>query len=114
MTSLYLQNVVALVMIVVRWCIPDMSSRLHDQIRREAYITNEIIIQQEAMRARSYAFGGETGSEEGDRIPCAEWGHLSGSDLDLAMLARHELETDNAVRRRLAEETYSSDHPVMV
>jgi hypothetical protein len=24
------------------------------------------------------------------------------------------LETDNAVRRRLAEETYSSDHPVMV
>jgi hypothetical protein len=91
-----------------------MSSRLHDQIRREAYITNEIIIRQETMRARGYAFGGETGSEEGERIPCAEWGHLSGSDLDLAMLARHELETDDAVRKRLAGETYSSDRPVMV
>lgn len=104
----------AVVMIMVRWCIPDMSSRLHDQIRREAYITNEIIIRQETMRARGYAFGGETGSEEGERIPCAEWGHLSGSDLDLAMLARHELETDDAVRKRLAGETYSSDRPVMV
>jgi hypothetical protein len=29
-------------------------------------------------------------------------------------LARHELETDDAVRKRLAGETYSSDRPVMV
>lgn len=39
-------------MIVVRWCIPDMSGELKDQIRREAYITNEIIIHQEALRAQ--------------------------------------------------------------
>ncbi|KAL6259932.1 hypothetical protein P5V15_009842 [Pogonomyrmex californicus] len=45
------ENVVALVMIFVRWCIPDMSSKLRDRIRREAYITNEIIIHQEALRA---------------------------------------------------------------
>lgn len=47
-----LQNVVAIVMILVRWGIPDMSGDLHDKIRREAYITNEIIIEQEAKRAR--------------------------------------------------------------
>lgn len=39
-------------MILVRWGIPDMSGDLHDKIRREAYITNEIIIEQEAKRAR--------------------------------------------------------------
>ncbi|EDW15082.1 anoctamin-1 isoform X3 [Drosophila mojavensis] len=46
------ENFVALVMILVRWCIPDMSVELRDQIRREVYITNEIIIDQEAQRAR--------------------------------------------------------------
>lgn len=45
------QNVVAIVMILVRWAIPDMSAELRDKIRREAYITNEIIIKQEALRA---------------------------------------------------------------
>lgn len=39
-------------MLLVRWAIPDMSGDLRDQIRREAYITNEIIIKQEAIRAR--------------------------------------------------------------
>lgn len=38
-------------MILVRWCIPNMSQKLRDKIRREAYITNEIIIHQEALRA---------------------------------------------------------------
>ncbi|EDW38547.1 GL11957 [Drosophila persimilis] len=46
------ENFVALVMILVRWCIPDMSVELRDQIRREVYVTNEIIIEQEAHRAR--------------------------------------------------------------
>jgi len=45
------QNIVALVMIFIRWCIPDMSAKLRNRIRREAYITNEIIIHQEALRA---------------------------------------------------------------
>ncbi|KAG9429833.1 anoctamin-1-like isoform X4 [Apis mellifera carnica] len=45
------ENIVALVMILVRWCIPDMNPKLRDKIRREAYITNEIIIQQETLRA---------------------------------------------------------------
>lgn len=40
-------------MIIVRWVIPDQSQKLKDQIRREAYITKEIIIKQETLRARS-------------------------------------------------------------
>lgn len=111
---LCLQNVVAAVMIVVHWCIPNISSRLHDQIRQEAYITNEIIINQETLRARGCSFGGDASSGDGDRNPCAEWGHLSGSDVDLSMLARHELETANATQKRLAWEIHSSDHPETV
>lgn len=38
-------------MILVRWIIPDMSNSLRKRIRREIYITNEIIIQHEAHRA---------------------------------------------------------------
>lgn len=42
-----------MVMIFVRWCIPDIPASLRDQIRREAYITNEIIIHQESMKMKS-------------------------------------------------------------
>lgn len=44
-------------MILVRWAIPDMSAELRDKIRREAYITNEIIIKQEALRAHHLTNG---------------------------------------------------------
>lgn len=47
-------------MIWVRWAIPDMSAELRDKIRREAYITNEIIIKQEAERARNLSNGKES------------------------------------------------------
>jgi anoctamin-1 len=40
-------------MILVRWCIPDTPRGLREQIRREAYLTNQLIIEQEARRARS-------------------------------------------------------------
>ncbi|CAG9782709.1 unnamed protein product [Diatraea saccharalis] len=45
------ENVVALVMIIVRWAIPDMSGELRDRIRREAYVINTFIL--EETRARS-------------------------------------------------------------
>ncbi|XP_065163177.1 anoctamin-5 isoform X2 [Atheta coriaria] len=47
------ENVVAIVMIMVRWCIPDVPKDLRAQIRREVFITNEIIIKQETLRAQS-------------------------------------------------------------
>ncbi|KAF2902509.1 hypothetical protein ILUMI_03671, partial [Ignelater luminosus] len=47
------ENVVACVIILVKWLIPDVPRALRDQIRRENYLTNEIIIKQEALRATS-------------------------------------------------------------
>lgn len=47
-----MQNVVVLVMLLVQWCVPDMPGYLKDKIRREAFITSEIIIKQETERAR--------------------------------------------------------------
>jgi hypothetical protein len=91
-----------------------MSSRLHDQIRQEAYITNEIIIYQETLRARGCVVVGDPSGGDGDRNPCAEWDHLLGSDLDSSRLARHEMEIADGTRKRLAKETHFSDHPVAV
>ncbi|XP_044743761.1 anoctamin-4 isoform X2 [Chrysoperla carnea] len=87
------ENVVAVVMIVVRWGIPDMSTELKERIRRETFITNEIIIKQETLRAQSGEYKkDEIGKQEDRRIEIPttpeQWDHLinkslSGSDFDL-------------------------------
>ncbi|XP_067614286.1 anoctamin-1 isoform X2 [Eurosta solidaginis] len=64
------ENFVALVIIMVRWCIPDMSVELRDQIRREVYLTNEIIIGKETERARLGL----------DRRSCSNCGHHYRAD----------------------------------
>ncbi|XP_074034909.1 anoctamin-4-like [Leptinotarsa decemlineata] len=46
------QNLVSFVMTAVQWIIPDMSRKLNDRIRKEAYKTNETIIHHETERAR--------------------------------------------------------------
>ncbi|XP_038208784.1 anoctamin-1-like isoform X2 [Zerene cesonia] len=106
------ENVVALVMIVVRWAIPDMSGELRDRIRREAYVINSFIM--EETRARSVASrtprdergragaGGPgpgyvagapgMGGAQGD-VEDTHWNHiasLSGSDFDLAAHGEHQ------------------------
>jgi hypothetical protein len=48
-----LQNVVSLLKNTVRWLIPDIPRKLHDEMLREAYLTNEIIIEQERRRAQA-------------------------------------------------------------
>ncbi|KAG5895568.1 hypothetical protein JTB14_002332 [Gonioctena quinquepunctata] len=45
------QNLVSFIMTVVQWTIPDMSRKLNDRIRREAYRINETIIHHETERA---------------------------------------------------------------
>ncbi|PNF43988.1 hypothetical protein B7P43_G00902 [Cryptotermes secundus] len=47
------QNVVSLVKNIVRWLIPDIPRKLHDEMLKEAYLTNEIIIEQERKRAQA-------------------------------------------------------------
>ncbi|XP_055585585.1 anoctamin-1 [Uranotaenia lowii] len=44
------QNVVSFVQIVVAWAIPDTPGALRDQIKREQYLMNEFVIQQEKQR----------------------------------------------------------------
>jgi hypothetical protein len=41
----------------VQWLIPDTSRRLRDEIHKEAYLTNEIIIHQERKRAQALHSG---------------------------------------------------------
>ncbi|KAJ2943995.1 hypothetical protein O0L34_g8319 [Tuta absoluta] len=90
------ENVVALVMIIVRWAIPDMSGELRDRIRREAYVINSFIL--EETRARSLASRARTPRDPrypADAPPAETAGEtvgsnlnhlvsMSGSDFDLA------------------------------
>ncbi|XP_076067537.1 anoctamin-5-like isoform X4 [Oratosquilla oratoria] len=46
------ENIVCLIIMFIKWMIPDMPFRLQEQIRREAYLTNELIVEQELCRAR--------------------------------------------------------------
>lgn len=86
------ENFVAVVMIIVRWAIPDMSASLRDRIRREVYITNEIIIKQEAALSKIRSRPGSM-RELSITEPVAEIENieelmsenLSSSQLDLAM-----------------------------
>lgn len=53
------QNLVSTIVIIIQWCIPDVPSDLRDQIKREAYLTNELIIEYETqeINKRPYADG---------------------------------------------------------
>ena len=54
------ENVVAIVILLVKYLIPDMPTRLHEQIRREAYMTNELIMEQELQMARGSLATGDS------------------------------------------------------
>lgn len=47
----FLQNVVGFVQMLVAWAIPDVPRKLNDRIKREEYLTREIIIDHELNRA---------------------------------------------------------------
>ncbi|XP_073948670.1 anoctamin 1 isoform X2 [Choristoneura fumiferana] len=107
------ENVVALVMIIVKWAIPDMSGELRDRIRREAYVINSFILEETRARsAREPAAAPPPAAEcaarpqDGGESADSNWNHLlssslSGSDFDLAAHGdQHDLRdiTRHAVR----------------
>ena len=46
------QNVAALLVMAIKWIVPRTSRDLRDRMRREAYVTNEIIIRTELLKAQ--------------------------------------------------------------
>ena len=40
----------------IKWIVPSMSREMRDRIRREAYVTNEIIIRTELLKAKGKLF----------------------------------------------------------
>lgn len=81
------ENVVAIVMLLVRWLIPDVSTSLRDQIRREAYITNEIIIKQETLRVSSRNASGRNPNQ---LSLFNVVNNMTGSQLDLHIAESHQ------------------------
>lgn len=54
------QNVVVVASSFIAWLIPDVPAKLKEQIRREAYVTNEVILKIELLRARGEVIKDET------------------------------------------------------
>lgn len=48
---LIFQNIVSLVKVAVQWLIPDVPIALSDRIKRESYLTTQMIIKNEAKKA---------------------------------------------------------------
>jgi len=91
------ENAVAILLIIVRWLIPDISAELRDQIRREAYITNEIIIKQETLRASEVANKVNRSATAWNRLLA---NNLSGSQLDLFIHNESETKAKKRARKR--------------
>jgi anoctamin-1 len=102
------ENAVAIVMILVRWLIPNISADLKDQIRREAYITNEIIIKQEALRAsRDASKNPHVGSNSAWNRLISN--NLSGSQLDLFIHSENETRTRKRLKKDKTQEFIDSE-----
>jgi hypothetical protein len=48
--------VVALSVMAIKWIVPSISKDLRERMRREAYVTNEIIIRTELLKAKGKLF----------------------------------------------------------
>jgi len=59
------QNFVALSVMAIKVLIPNTSSELKERIRREAYLTNEIIIRTELLKAKGQLGTNEEGQGDG-------------------------------------------------
>ena len=46
------ENVIAITTMCLRWLIPDVPRTLRQNIRQHAYLTNELILQQELKKAK--------------------------------------------------------------
>ena len=46
------QNSVALVVMAIKWIVPNVKSDIEERCRREAYVTNEVIIRSELLKAK--------------------------------------------------------------
>lgn len=49
------ENVIAITTMCLRWLIPDVPSTLKQNIRQHAYLTNELILQQELKKSKEHA-----------------------------------------------------------
>ncbi|XP_045542104.1 anoctamin-1 isoform X5 [Papilio machaon] len=110
------ENVVALVMIIVKWAIPDMSGELRDRIRREAYVINSFILDETRARTLAERNNSRTDTRadaraQGDRSD-SDWNHiasLSGSDFDLAAHGDHPNITD--IAKHVVTNTTTQERP---
>jgi hypothetical protein len=64
--------VVALSVMAIKWIVPNISKDLREKMRREAYVTNEIIIRTELLKAKGKLFNhiDDLNNDDDDNATC--------------------------------------------
>ncbi|XP_065083351.1 anoctamin-5 isoform X2 [Ochlerotatus camptorhynchus] len=101
------QNVVSFVQIVVAWAIPDTPGRLQDQIKREQYMTNEFIIQQEKQKTRQRKCGDTLKRRNGSLVK--RQSSLDEYGTTVSLTEDEGCDDENFVRRRPAPNGGTND-----
>ena len=91
----------ALSVLILRWIIPDVPSKISEKIRREAYLTNEIIIKKEMLRSRGIDSSGDSSA----------WNPIAG-DKEMEFVRTSSF--SNSVRNRHKADHDSESAEVMV
>ncbi|XP_025099649.1 LOW QUALITY PROTEIN: anoctamin-1-like [Pomacea canaliculata] len=89
------ENVVVVVTSLIAWLIPDVPTPLKEQIRREAYITSEIVLRTELNRARGedVIVNSQNGSGDGSGYNSARYSPHNSEDMDRKI--RHRQKADD-------------------
>ncbi|KAL8595286.1 hypothetical protein ACOMHN_020039 [Nucella lapillus] len=88
------QNLVVVATSLIAWLIPDVPVLLNEQIRREAYITSEIILRTELQRAQGVLGTGESGAtteEDSENSYDSQRYSPQRSDIDIEMDLRQRV-----------------------
>lgn len=86
---------VVVVTSLIAWLIPDVPTPLKEQIRREAYITSEIVLRTELNRARGedVIVNSQNGSGDGSGYNSARYSPHNSEDMDREI--RHRQKADD-------------------
>ena len=91
------QNCVALVVMAIKWIVPNVKSDIEDRCRREAYVTNEVIIRSELLKAKGVF-------EVNDRI------NVSKMDISLDQPREDSTVTQELVTKSMGDAKHDFEH----
>lgn len=107
------ENVIVSVTSLMRWVIPDIPQQLRQQMRQHAYLTNELILQQEYNRAKeisneNHFLAASRANLDGSQSNRSARTGYRGTNLDYARMSLHT--ADALTNRPRSESSYRTHY----